>query len=196
MISVSNREIEGRIFNMINSFTPTVPQISPLSADLYVDWATKTLRDINGDFVDDIEIRNGKINEAPLTRYKYLDNSILVMDRFLHSQTVSGLPLILQGYDGDLSLVYHGLSMATSANSFVLTTVDTNVDITTDYFSGWIIAIHNGNLNINIGREGLGNNISTTTLLTDQMPFAGKIHTLSVVYIADNGLGVSSLRAF
>jgi len=53
MISVSNREIEGKIFNMINSFTPLVPQIPlpSLSADLYVDWVTKTLRDINGDFV-------------------------------------------------------------------------------------------------------------------------------------------------
>ena len=92
MISVSNREIEGKIFNMISSFTPSVPQIPLLSADLYVDWATKTLRDINGDFVDDIEVRNGKDNEANVSTYKYLDNSsILVMNRNLHSQTVSGL---------------------------------------------------------------------------------------------------------
>jgi hypothetical protein len=197
MISVSNREIEGKIFNMINSFTPLVPEISPLSADLYVDWVTKTLRDINGDFVDDIEIRNGKINKANLSLYKYLDNSsILVMDRNLHAQTVSGLPVALQGYDGDLSLVYHGLSMSTNANSILLTTIDTNVNISTDYVSGWVIAIHNGNINITIGREGSGNNITTTTLLTDQMPFAGKIHTFSFVYIADDGSGVSSLRAF
>ena len=45
MISVSNREIEGKIFNMINSFTPENPlspenPISPLTADLYVDWVT------------------------------------------------------------------------------------------------------------------------------------------------------------
>jgi hypothetical protein len=198
MISVSNREIEGKIFNMISSFTPLVPEISSLSADLYVDWATNTLRDINGDFVDGLQVRSGKDNEANLSTNKYLDNSsILVMDRNLHSQTVSGLPVVLQGYDGDLSLVYHGLSMSTSANSISLTTIDTNVDISTDYLSGWRISLFNGSLNIIIGREGGSrNNILINYNLTDQMPFAGKIHTLSFSYIADNGSGNSSLRAF
>jgi hypothetical protein len=200
MISVSHREIEGQIFNMINSFTPLVPQIPlpSLTAALYVDWMTKTLRDINGDFVDDLQVRSGKDNEANLSTYKYLDNSsILVMNRNLHSQTVSGLPVALQGYDGDLSLVYTGLSMSTSANSISLTTIDTNVDVSTDYLSGWRISLYNGSLNVIIGREGgSGNNITISTLLTDQLPFAGKIHTLSFVYIADNGSGVSSLRAF
>ena len=198
MISVSNREIDGKIFNMINRFVPTVPQISPLSADLYVDWVTKTLRDINGDFVDDLQVRSGKDNEANLSTYKYFDNSsILVMNRNLHSQTVSGLPIALQGYDGDLSLVYHGLSMATSANSISLTTIDTNVNVSTDYLSGWRISLYNGSLNVIIGREGgSGNNITISTLLTDEQPFAGKIHTLSFSYIADDGSGNSSLRAF
>jgi hypothetical protein len=144
MISVSNREIEGRIFNMISSFTPLVPEISSLSADLYVDWVSKTLRDINGDFVDDLQVRDGFVNEANVSLYKYLDNSsILVMNRNLHSQTVSGLPVVLQGYDGDLSLVYNGLSMSTSANSILLTTIDTNVDLSTDYLSGWRISLYN-----------------------------------------------------
>ena len=155
MISVSNREIEGETSNMISRFTPLLPEISSLSADLYVDWVTKTLRDINGDFVDDLQVREGLVNEAPLTKYKYLDNnSILVMNRNLHSQTVSGLPVALQGYDGDLSLVYHGLSMSTSANSMSLTTIDTNVNVSTDYLSGWRISLFNGSLNVIIGREG------------------------------------------
>jgi hypothetical protein len=77
-----------------------------------------------------------------------------------------------------------------------LTTIDTNVDISTDYLSGWRISLFNGSLNVIIGREGSGNNIVISTLLTDQLPFAGKIHTLSFVYIADNGSGNLSLRAF
>jgi hypothetical protein len=96
MISVSNKEIVGETFNMISRFTPLVPEISSLSADLYVDWVTNTLRDINGNFVDDLQVRDGTLNEANVSLYKYLDNnSILVTDRNLHSQTVSGLPAVL-----------------------------------------------------------------------------------------------------
>ena len=128
---------------MINSFTPLVPQIPlpQLLPDLYVDWVTKTLRDINGDFVDDLQVRSGKDNEANVSLYKYLDNnSILVMNRNLRSQTVSGLPLILQGYDGDLSLVYSGLSMSTNQNSITLTSIDT----ITNVISGWRMTLYDG----------------------------------------------------
>jgi phosphoribulokinase len=47
MISVSNKEIEGKIFNMINrnGFTPENPISPSLTPNLYVDWVTKTLRD-------------------------------------------------------------------------------------------------------------------------------------------------------
>jgi hypothetical protein len=114
------------------------------------------------------------------------------MDRNLHSQTVSGLPVALQGYDGDLSLVYHGLSMSTSANSITLTSIDT----ITNLISGWRMTLYDGNIQVVIGREGSGNDMTSGVLLTDQMPFAGKIHTFSFVYIADNGSGVSSLRVF
>jgi len=97
------------------------------------------------------------------------------MNRNLHSQTVSGLPVALQGYDGDLSLVYNGLSMSTSTNSISLTTIDTNVDITTDYLTGWRIAVFNGGLQLLIGREGgLGNNIQINQLLPDQIAFCWK----------------------
>jgi hypothetical protein len=63
--------------------------------------------------------------------------------------------------------------------------------------SGWRISLYNGSLNVIIGREGgSGNNILITTSLPQQPPYAGKIHTLSFVYIADDGSGNSSLRAF
>ena len=59
MISVSNREIEGKIFNMINSFSPTIQPLLGLRPDLYMDYATMTLRDKNGRFVDNIEVKDG-----------------------------------------------------------------------------------------------------------------------------------------
>jgi len=192
MISVSNREIEGKIFNMINSFSPTVPQISPLSPDLYVDWVTKTLRDINGDFVDDLQVRDGLVNEANVSLYKYLDNnSILVTDRNLHSQTVSGLPSILQGYDGDLSIVYHGLSMASSLICMMITSIDS----ATNTNSGFKMTIFSNSVEVIVTRES-GNTIIARYTLPQQPPYAGKIHTYSFSYIADDGSGVSSLRAF
>jgi len=192
MISVSNREIEGKIFNMINSFRPLVPQISPLSADLYVDWATNTLRDINGDFVDDLQVRDGLVNEAPLTKYKYLDNnSILVTDRNLHSQTVSGLPAVLQGYDGDLTVVYHGLSMSSSLICMMITSIDS----ATNTNSGFKMTIYNTSVEVIVTRES-GNAIIARYILPQQPPHAGKIHTYSFSYIADDGSGNSSLRAF
>jgi hypothetical protein len=96
------------------------------------------------------------------------------MNRDLHSQTVNGLPVALQSYDGDLSLVYHGLVMSPNANSFLLTSIDTNVNISTDYLSGWRISIYNDSLNVIIGREGgSGNNMVITTSLTDRTPYAG-----------------------
>ena len=54
------------------------------------------------------------------------------MDRDLQSQTIGGLPVILQGYDGDLTMVYHGLSLATQAG--IMTT--TSINTTTNSISG------------------------------------------------------------
>ena len=195
MISVSNREIEGKIFNMINSFSPTVPQISPLSADLYMDYVTMTLRDINGDFVDDLQVRDGD-NVAPLTSYRYLDNnSILVMNRNLHNQTVSGLPAILQGYDGNFSVVYHGLSLVFTDEVRMLIT---SIDSASDTISGWRMSLLRNNLEVIIARESgnVDKAIIVNVNLPQFPPFAEKIHTFSFSYIADDGLGVSSLRVF
>jgi hypothetical protein len=194
MISVSNREIEGKIFNMINSFTPLVPEIPPLlglKPDLYVDYSTMILRDKNSRFVDYIEVRDGD-NVAPLTSYRYLDNnSILVMNRNLHNQTVSGLPAILQGYDGNFSVVYHGLSLAFTEVSMMITSIDS----ASDTLSGWRMSLFNNNLEVIIARES-ANSIIVNVNLPQLPPFAEKIHTFSFSYIADDGLGVSSLRVF
>jgi hypothetical protein len=178
MISVSNREIEGTIFNMINSFTPTIPLISPLSADLYMDYVTMTLRDINGDFVDDLQVRDG-VNVS--TSYRYLDN-FLVMDRNLHNQTVSGLPLILQGYNGNFSVIYHGLSLAFTETSML----NTSIDPSSDTLSGWRMLLFNKNLEVIIGRAS-GNVITVNYDLPEFPPYAEKIHTFSFSYIADDG---------
>jgi hypothetical protein len=151
-----------------------------------------TLRDKNGRFVDNIEVKDGD-NVAPLTSYRYLDNnSILVMNRNLHNQTVSGLPAILQGYDGNFSVVYHGLSLTfTDEVRMMITTIDP----ASDTLSGWRMSLINNNLEVIIARES-GNFIIVNVDLPRLAPFAEKIHTFSFSYIADNGLGVSSLRAF
>jgi hypothetical protein len=190
MISVSNREIEGKIFNMINSFLPTVPLLT-LKPDLYVDYVTMTLRDINDDFVDNLQVRDG-VNVAPSTSYRYLDNnSILVMDRNLHNQTVSGLPAILQGYDGNFSVVYHGLSLAFTESSMMITSIDPS----SDTLSGYRMSLFNNILEVIIGRAS-GNVITVNYDLPEFPPYAEKIHTFSFSYIADDGLGISSLRLF
>jgi hypothetical protein len=116
---------------------------------------TKTLRDINGDFVDDMQVRDGKVNEADVTKYIYLDNnSILVTNRNLHSQTVSGLPSILQSYDGDLTVVYHGLSMASSQICMMITSIDS----ATNTNSGFKMTIYNNSSEVIVTRES-GNTI-------------------------------------
>ena len=139
-----------------------------------------------------MQVRDGKINEAPLTKYKYLDNnSILVTDRNLHSQTVSGLPLILQGYDGDLTVVYNGLSMASSQICMMITSIDS----ATNTNSGFKMTIFSNSLEVIVTRES-GNTIIARYTLPIQPPYAGKIHTYSFSYISNNGSGVSSLRAF
>jgi hypothetical protein len=191
MISVSNREIDGKIFNMINSFSPTIPPLLGLKPDLYVDYVTMTLRDKNSRFVDNIEVRDGD-NVPPLTSYRYLDNnSILVMNRNLQNQTVSGLPAILQGYDGDFSVVYHGLSLAFTELSMLITSIDS----ASNTLSGWRMSLFNNNLEVIIARES-ANSIIVNVNLPQLPPFAEKIHTFSFSYIADDGLGVSSLRVF
>jgi hypothetical protein len=101
-----------------------------LLPDIFTDWSTKTLRGKFGDVLDGIDVYDNKDDLALGYLYDLVDgNSVLVTSTDIHSQTTSGvLPSPLQGYDGDLSISCHFLSLVNDGTeSLILTSIDPNV---------------------------------------------------------------------
>ena len=98
------------LYQSLESVSPAYPVYDRLLPDIYTDFTTKKLRGQFGNVLDDLEIMRDKIYQATPFEYDLVDgDTVLVTKRGIHSQTTSGiLPQPLQGYDGDLSIVYHG----------------------------------------------------------------------------------------
>jgi hypothetical protein len=72
----------------------------------------------------------------------------------------------------------------------------TSMDSTTQTFSGWRMSMYRTGIQVIITRDSGNLIIVNATLPSQQRPIAEQIHTFSFVYIADDGSGNSSLRAF
>ena len=117
---------------------------------------------------------------------------------FIDSQTTSGvLPSPLQGYDGDLSISCHFLSLINDGTeSLILTSIDPNVSQSPTFHSGWTLKIIGNQLSVKIGRR-YDDDIQLVvggTIPIDP-PYARQLHSVGFIYTKNNA-GISYMRAY
>jgi hypothetical protein len=186
------------LYQSLELFSPAYPVYDRLLPDIYTDFTTKKLRGQFGNVLDNLEIMRNKINQATPYEYDLVDgDTVLVTKRGIHSQTTSGvLPEPLQGYDGDLTVVYHGLSLVNdSSESIVLTSINPNVNQSSYFYSGWYIRVIDSAVMIRIERIGRNEIVINSSPIPTLPPHAGRLHTLGFVYTAGKG-SISRLEAF
>jgi hypothetical protein len=167
--------------------------------DIYTDWTTKKIRGKFGDVLDDIDVFRNKDNLALGYQSSLVDGyTVLVTNTNIHSQTTSGiLPSPLQGYDGDLSIVYHFLSLVDNGlESLIrLTSINPNVNQASYFESGWYIRIINDRIRITIARKDAFDIQINGGVIPTSPPYARQLHTIGFVYTANNA-SISRLEAF
>jgi len=206
IVDTHEHNINVRLLNSDNSLVYQAVHLvtsSPIPTfvlipDIYTDWATKTLRGRDGNVLDNLEIMRDKNNVASSFVHDLVDgDKVLVTNRGIHSQTVSGvLPLPLQGYNGDLSIVFHGLSLINDGTeSLILTSIDPNVNQSSYFYSGWYVRVINNQVKIRIAREDKFDIQILAGIIPTSPPYASQLHTLGFVYTADTA-SISRLEAF
>jgi hypothetical protein len=188
------------VYQSTHSVTSSPIPTFELLPDVYTDWTTKKLRGKYGDVIDDIDVYRNKIDLAYPYLYDLVDGDTVLVTTFrnVHSQTTSGvLPSPLQGYDGDLSISCHFLSLINDGTeSLILTSIDPNVSQSSTFYSGWTITIIGNQVSIRIGRRYDDDiQLYVGDIIPIDPPYARQLHTIGFVYIEKNS-GLAYLRAY
>jgi hypothetical protein len=187
------------VYQSTQSVTSARIPIFVLLPDIYTDWPTKTLRGKFGDVLDGIDIYRNKTTMALGYEFDLVDgDNVLVTSTTIHSQTTSGvLPSLLQGYDGDLSISCHFLSLINDGTeSLILTSIDPNVSQSSTFHSGWTITIIGNQLSVRIGRIYDDDiELYVGGIIPIDPPYARQLHTIGFVY-TENNSGLAYLRAY
>jgi hypothetical protein len=174
------------VYQAVHLVTSSPIPTFELLPDIYTDWTTKKLRGRFGNVLDDLEIMRDKNNVAFSSLYDLVDgDTVLVTNRGIHSQTTSGvLPSPLQGYNGDFSIVYHGISLVDDGTeSLILTSIDPNVSQSSTFHSGWTITIIGNQLSVRIGRRYDDDiELYVGGVIPIDPPYAHQLHTIGIVY--------------
>jgi hypothetical protein len=166
--------------------------VGPPDADYRLDFPTLTVHDdITNSVVDTLTMMN--INGSTGV-YFNVDADSIRCDANVYTKFTNGIPASLSSYDGDLSLVFHFTSMATSGSIVRLSTRDLSWHAPN---SGMRFTIQSGFIQSIVARTN-GGDMTHMSHDTDTDPitdvngnYGDQVYTLGVVYTKskDYGLG-------